>query len=160
MIDPVKLAEAAQAARDTEATTGFPAQVTLCQWALESGWGDHCPGNNCFGIKEYPGCFGQQQLLTTEVFHGVAKKVYQWFATFPTLTACFQKHAQLITESPRYSIVWGNWLANRDLDEFIDGLAHFYATDPQYADKLREVLGMSDVVAALAVPAPGSEVSA
>jgi flagellum-specific peptidoglycan hydrolase FlgJ len=149
MIDPAKLAEAAQAARDTESMTGFPAQVTLCQWALESGWGEHCPGNNCFGIKSYAGEFGQQQLLTTEVFNGIPRKVYAWFATFPTLTACFQKHAQLITESPRYSIVWGNWLANRDLDEFIDGLAHLYATDPQYADKLREVLGMSEVVEAL-----------
>ena len=107
------------------------------------------PGNNCFGIKEYPGRYGQQQFLTTEVFHGVAKKVYQWFATFPTLTACFQKHAALITESPRYSIPWGNWLANGDLDQFIDGVAQIYATDPEYANKLREVLGMSEVVEVL-----------
>jgi hypothetical protein len=38
------------------------------QAILESGWLDHAPGNNCFGIKSYNGEYGRQLLSTTEWF--------------------------------------------------------------------------------------------
>ena len=133
---------AAQAAKDAEQETGLPRQLTFAQFILESGWGTHTPGNNCFGIKDYPGCYGEQELMTTEVSGGVARRVPQWFATFPSLTECFVRHAHLITESPRYSMSWENYKAKPDVDKLIAGIAPIYATDPSYAEKLYRILDM------------------
>ena len=149
MIDTLKLARAAQAALIAEKQTKLPKEITLAQWALESGWGQHEPGNNCFGIKSYPNDTGQQELMTCEVYSGVTKKVWQYFATFPTLGDCFTKHAQLITQSPRYSMPWGNFLANGDVNQLVDGIAPIYATDRSYALKLHSILAMAEVQAAL-----------
>jgi len=46
-----------------------PAEITVAQWALESGWGASAPGNNCFGIKAYHGCVAQT-LPTLEYVDG------------------------------------------------------------------------------------------
>lgn len=152
MIDPVLLSSACSAAIAAEQQTKLPRQITLAQWALESGWGQHQPSNNCFGIKDYPGSFGSQQLFTTEYFGGIAKKVPQWFARFATLSDCFVKHAQLITGSTRYSIPWVNFLANGDVNQLIDGIAPIYATDPDYALKLHSIIAMPQVQASFDPP--------
>jgi hypothetical protein len=47
---------AAESACLCEQTTGLPAEITVAQWAIESGWGATAPDNNCFGIKAYPAC--------------------------------------------------------------------------------------------------------
>ncbi len=148
-MDTLRLQRACSAAIAAEQSTKLPRQITLAQWALESGWGEHQPGNNCFGIKEYPGACGVQELITTEVYHGVSKKVPQWFARFETLGDCFTKHAQLITLAARYSIPWGNFLANGDVNQLIDSIAPIYATDPDYAIKLHSILAMPQVQEAL-----------
>jgi hypothetical protein len=44
--------EIAQMAMDAEKATGVPAQVTIAQWAVESGWGKHSIGNNAFGVTK------------------------------------------------------------------------------------------------------------
>src|SRR3954462_4574065 len=99
-----------------EKNTEIPAELTIAQWALESGWGQHQPGNNCFGIKYYVGAPGKQLLVTKEnftkdeVLHWLSKsegrianpisyqpdeagrlpyKCEDYFATFPTLASCF-----------------------------------------------------------------------
>ena len=45
------LTAAASAAVSCEKITGVPAALTVAQAVFESGWGSHCPGCNCFGIK-------------------------------------------------------------------------------------------------------------
>lgn len=52
-------------AKESEAATGVPALVTLVQAALESGYGQHAPGNNFFGIKAGSSWTGNTQKLKT-----------------------------------------------------------------------------------------------
>lgn len=71
MLTPTQISEvrsAAYASVMCESQTGIPAELTIAQWALESGWGSHQPGNNCFGIKYYEGAPGKQLLETKEWF--------------------------------------------------------------------------------------------
>lgn len=55
-------------AKACEDETGLSAIATLTQAALETGWGQHAPGNMFFGIKAGKNWNGKKQLLkTTEI---------------------------------------------------------------------------------------------
>jgi flagellar protein FlgJ len=127
-----------------------PAELTISQWVLESGWGGHQPGNNCFGIKSYAGCFGVQELKTVEVIRGVSTVVAGNFATFPSIESCFEKHAALFTTGAAYAAVWAEYLKTRDTQTLIRQVAPIYATDPAYASKLLQVIAMQEVSTCLA----------
>jgi flagellum-specific peptidoglycan hydrolase FlgJ len=150
----------APAALAAERATGCPAELTVAQCVLESGYLTHAPGNNCFGIKSYEGCFGTQLLDTSEwltsdeAAHFVARgegrsailvlparsrmngrKLYACrdvFATFPTLAHCFAYHGELLQRGV-YRDAWERYQRDHDLDALIRGVARHYATDPQYA---------------------------
>jgi flagellar protein FlgJ len=143
-----RLSAAAESACLCEQTTGLPAEITVAQWAIESGWGAAAPGNNCFGIKAYPGC-QIQRFPTHEVVDGESKTLTLEFAAFDSLQACFEKHARLITCGAPYARAWANFAASKDLVSLINEVAPVYATDPGYADKLREIISMHEVQAAL-----------
>jgi len=128
MLTPEKQANlnaAAAAAVRSEAHTAMPAIVTLAQWVEESGWGIHAPGNNCFGIKSYPGCWGKQSLLTCE--GDDPELVEREFATFPDLEACFRYHDRLITTGLRYAPAWTQYRETRNGQVLIVDLAGIYA---------------------------------
>jgi flagellar protein FlgJ len=159
MIDQQALTNAASSAKGAEKVTGLPKEITLAQWALESGWGQHAPGNNCFGIKAYPGCHGTQTLMTHETLHGVSKLVEQQFATFATLDDCFTKHALLITSGAPYAKLWQGWSQLVGLGGLARAagvlvllcfLAPIYATDENYASELVKILQMPEIKAAMA----------
>jgi flagellar protein FlgJ len=137
-----RLRIAAESAVACEGATQVPAELTVAQWALESGWGMHQPGNNCFGIKAYQGCYGCQVLETTEVCHGVIKQLPQEFATFPTLGACFEKHAKLICQGAPYSQAWSEYGQSKNLEGLICGIAPIYSTSPRYSELLLELVSM------------------
>ena len=155
-----------------------PAEIPLGQCILESGWLDHAPGNNCFGIKSYNGEYGRQLLHTTEWFtdaelkhflslgdertaeladpsaaprhDGRRKyKVQDWFATFESLGDCFAKRARLFSTG-RYAPAAEAYATDKDLEKCIRAFAPIYATDPQYADSLLRIIHQADVQAALA----------
>jgi flagellum-specific peptidoglycan hydrolase FlgJ len=152
-LSSTQLTALAQAARNSvlcEHTTTVPAELTVAQWALESAWGTHQPGNNCFGIKAYDGCFGVQSLKTLEYVNGQPKSVLKQFATFPSLAACFEQHAAIICKGAIYAKVWGSYLASRNVLELIRGVAAIYATEPSYADMLLRIGAMAEIIAALA----------
>lgn len=146
-----RLSSAAKAACSCEASTGLPAEITVAQWALESGWGADAPGNNCFGIKAYPGCAATQSLPTIEYIGGVRREVTSTFVVFDSLDACFEKHAALITQGRPYAAAWGAYQQNRNVSQLINGLAGVYATDPNYAAKLKQIASMPEIQAMLAV---------
>jgi flagellar protein FlgJ len=150
-----RLSAAAKAACLCEKATGLPAEITVAQWALESGWGASAPGNNCFGIKAYDGC-QTQTLATKEFIDGAMEERQLEFAAFDSLAACFECHARLITEGKSYTKAWANYLGSRDLQGLIADLAPIYATDPAYADKLRSILAMAQVQTALALARKGN----
>jgi flagellum-specific peptidoglycan hydrolase FlgJ len=167
----------AKAAVDSERSTGCPAALQAAQCILESGWLDHAPGNNCFGIKCYAGAFGRQLLHTREWFtdaeaarfqasgdgrtaarlepagqdaHG--RKLYRvedWFATFATLGDCFARRAAIFTAG-RYAPFARAYKAGGSLEALVRGIAPIYATDPGYAETVLALIGNADVQAALA----------
>jgi flagellum-specific peptidoglycan hydrolase FlgJ len=175
--DPTKLADAAFAAVVAENATGIPADLTMAQWAIESGWGDHSPQNNCFGIKSYSGEYGRQLLKTVEwltdaeknefLARGDGRKIendpvgtavtasgrkryilWDWFATFPTLAACFAKRAQLFTAG-RYKPFADAYMADKDIAKLVRGISVIYATAPDYGELLMKVIQQHNVHSAL-----------
>jgi flagellum-specific peptidoglycan hydrolase FlgJ len=141
----VLLRQAALSAVEGERKAGVPAELTVAQWALESKWGSRQPGNNCFGIKAYPGCFGVQLLQTFEVVNGVRVPLVERFATFPSLAACFVKHASLFTSGKPYAQAWAQYREARNLEVFIRQVGAIYATDPHYAEILLKIIAMPEV---------------
>ncbi len=153
MLSPAQLAAlkgAACSSVSCEQATRVPAELTLAQWALESDWGQHQPGNNCFGIKAYSGCFGVQPFETFEIVGGVRRSVVQNFAIFPSLEGCFHYHADLLTSGKPYRSAWTQYLKTKNLQILISQIAPIYATDPNYSKLLRQIIAMPEVRAALA----------
>jgi flagellum-specific peptidoglycan hydrolase FlgJ len=175
MTEPI--AAAASAAKLCQQKTGVPALLTMAQWALESGWGQHSPGNNCFGLKCYSG--SRRQLLTTsewfteeEAARFVAElegrtavrqnQVAQrfdgrylytcrdWFAEFASLADCFIRHAALLAEGERYRKAFERYTTNKDADYLALAIAPTYATDPNYGGKLIDLMRNPRLIAAVA----------
>ena len=155
-----------------------PAEIPMAQAILESGWLEHAPGNNCFGIKSYSGEYGRQLLHTTEWFtdaevkrflalrdgrtaepadpgaparhDGRRKyKVQDWFATFEVLGDCFAKRARLFGAG-RYAPIAAAYAEDRDLEKCIRAFAPIYATDPHYADSVLQIIHRAEVQVVLA----------
>lgn len=140
---------AARAAYGAELETKCPAEITLAQAALESGWGAHQPGNNCFGIKAKPWqkC---QMLPTKEVINGKEITELQGFAVYDTLQEAFEAHGIILTRGISYQLAFERYEQDHDLDSFIVRVAVRYATAPGYASRIIEILAMPEVTFALA----------
>lgn len=160
------LRHAALAAVACERATQLPAELTLAQAVLESGWGAHAPNNNCFGVKFARRHSGSQVLSTYEVIRRdrmepgdvvlrelpdgrVRVRGKRRFAAFSSLAECFEDHALLITTGAPYGAAWNSFRALRDTSQLIRDVAQEYATDPRYADALARILAMSAVQTAL-----------
>jgi flagellar protein FlgJ len=143
-----RLSTAAKSAFLCERATGLPAEITVDQWAIESGWGAASPGNNGFGIKAYPGC-RVQRFPMQEVIADERKTLTIEFEAFDSHQACFEKHALLVTCGAPYARAGANYAANKDLVSLINEVAPVYATDPVYVNKLRAVISMQEVPTAL-----------
>lgn len=131
-VPPEDIVAAAQAAQKAY---GVPASVTLAQWALESGWGNHCTGkNNFFGIK---GAGAQSGTLcwTHEVVDGKSVACQLRFADYESVADAFSAHAALLTH-PQYAKAW----PFKTVEAFVNAIAPVYATDPHYAQSLMAVI--------------------
>jgi flagellum-specific peptidoglycan hydrolase FlgJ len=127
----------------------IPPELTLPQAILESGWGQHCPGQNCFGIKSRPG-EPYTRKMTTEFIHGQEVHLEQDFESFATLADAFARHNQLIKNAAPYHAAIEQYQADGDIPALIRGVAVHYATDPNYADKILALSQRPDVVDAIA----------
>lgn len=113
----------------------IPASISIAQYGIESGWGKHAPGNNPFGMKPRKGKGDVQQMLsTTEFIKGKYVTVQQPFRKFPTISAAFEAHAELLATASVYRAAM---LALPDINRFIDLMSVHYATDPLYASKIK-----------------------
>jgi flagellar protein FlgJ len=106
----------------------------LAQAALETGWGQHAPGNNIFGVKAGAGWSGGTvQTLTREFRNGVASVSTAAFRAYQNVSESVQNYAALLAR-PRYQSVRDQ---GNDISAFANALQRSgYATDPQYAAKL------------------------
>ncbi|MDJ1472837.1 glycoside hydrolase family 73 protein [Xanthocytophaga flava] len=147
-------------ALQTQQKKGISAVAILTQAACESAWGKSAPGNNFFGIKDFDGVNGNEQLLTTteylatnkakfpqviSIVWDAAKKLYKYtvkdyFRAYKTPEECFTDHADFFFRNKRYAKAL---LVKSDTDQFIDAIAAAgYATDPNYAKTLKTVARM------------------
>ncbi len=120
-------------------------EAVLAQAALETGWGQNVPrrsdgssSNNLFGIKAGRDWHGGSIVRATiEFVGGIAEQVKARFRAYPDIAAAFDDFAALIETSPRYA---GVRERGGDTAAYAQALQDAgYATDPQYAVKIRGV---------------------
>jgi len=147
-------------AEASEAKTGISKWATLAQAAEESGWGEHCPGNMMFGVKDTDGLNGNEQLITTteyskrsdlkfEHFISVEPcvingekffkyKIQSYFRKYNTPEESFTDHGNFFIRNERYVKALA---VKSDPEKFIDEIAKAgYATGPRYAADLKSIV--------------------
>lgn len=125
------------AAQAADRKYGVFASVSLAQYALESAWGAKATGRfNFFGIKADPDQPGTV-CWTHEEVRGQLVSCQQRFRDFDSVNDAFAAHAALIALDPRYAQAMA---AKSHLDAFVRAMAEHYATDPNYANKLLELI--------------------
>ena len=145
-----RLAEVGAIAVRLEKKTGCPAQELIAQWAVESQWGGHPAGqHNYFGIKRAHRHAKWCTVTTHEVVAGKTIVVDLDFADYDSLEASCEDFAWLITQGDPYRTAWRGYLADRDLDKLIAGVAHVYATSPNYTRLVTAIAHQSNVTAAI-----------
>jgi len=121
-------------------------EAILAQAALETGWGKHViPGNNgeasfnLFGIKSGSGWSGDQVVRNTlEVRDGVPRQEQAKFRSYSNVSSAFADYTDFIAKNPRYENVRGS---GSDASGFARALQESgYATDPDYAQKIENIL--------------------
>jgi flagellar protein FlgJ len=125
---------------DAGRALGVDPRHIVAQAALETGWGQHQPGNNLFGIKSTGAWSGARvSAMTTEYVQGEAQSLREGFRSYASDADSVRDYVKLLGASPRYSSVRGT---GGDIDAFGQALQSAgYATDPAYASKLRAVNG-------------------
>ena len=136
-------------AEDAARSTGIPAKFMLGQAALESGWGkreiltaDGSSSHNVFGIKAGASWKGKVvETATTEYVNGVPERRTERFRAYDSYADAFRDYAKTLTNNPRYQAVLAN---ATDLKGFAQGLQRAgYATDPNYAAKITQIITRS-----------------
>jgi peptidoglycan hydrolase FlgJ len=136
---------------------GVDPRGLLAQAALETGWGqrmprkaDGSPSFNMFGIKaggEWQGARASADSM--EVSNGVAKLTRTAFRAYGSIEDSANDFVNLLKNSPRYRDAVA---AGADAQAYINGIGRSgYATDPDYANKLTEILHGDTLKAALGV---------
>ena len=101
--------------------------AAACEAALETGWGQHIPGNNLLGIKPPSWWQGGVEVLGTQEFHDGAMQPQQAaFAGFESWAECFRCQVAIFHRNPSYSRA----LAAQDAPTYIVEESKAWATDP------------------------------
>ena len=178
MTRPQRLAEMAAHAVRFERSTGYPADVIVAQWAVESAWGTRQSGrNNLFGMTYRPRHSGFSWVPTREELTaaGIAAlpaaeratitsqtpmpnrpgffnvRLKRRFADYATVNDSIQDKVSLVMTSPRYAAAWTGYLRNRNVSEFIDAIAAAgYATAGNYMTLVKQIAGQKNVRDAIA----------
>ncbi len=125
---------------------GIAPEAILAQAALETGWGKHVMpdmkgGNsfNLFGIKAGSSWNGDTAIRRTIEFEGgVPQYERASFRAYRDVASTVDDYTALLANNPRYEGVVGR---GNDTGAFADALQESgYATDPQYAQKLKSVI--------------------
>jgi flagellar protein FlgJ len=134
---------------------GLNPLVLLAQAALETGWGkrmartaDGNPSLNLFGIKADDTWVGARAAANTlEYIGGVATQRQAAFRAYGSIEESVNDFANLLKNSSRYRHAAA---AGPDAQAYVDGIGRSgYATDPDYAAKLNDILHGSTLRAAV-----------
>jgi flagellar protein FlgJ len=135
--------------RSAAQAMGLNPLALLAQAALETGWGkrmartaDGNPSLNLFGIKADDAWGGARATANTvEYSGGVATQRQAVFRAYGSVEESVNDFANLLKSSPRYARAAA---AGSDAQAYIAGIGRSgYATDPEYANKLNDILQSS-----------------
>jgi flagellar protein FlgJ len=127
----------------------------LAQAALETGWGRRLPRTadgsssfNIFGIKAGEEWSGPRAMSdTVEFSNGVATPRRSAFRAYGSIDESVADFAKLLRNSPRYRDAIA---AGQDAAAYVRHLGSSgYATDPEYANKLNQILNSGTLQSAL-----------
>ncbi|MCL4146820.1 UNVERIFIED_CONTAM: hypothetical protein GTU68_007132, partial [Idotea baltica] len=132
-------------AKEPAERLGVDAEVLVAIAALETGWGSHVPkdaagsSNNYFGIKADSRWNGDHVASQTLEFEGGAfNELKQSFRAYDSLKESFEDYAEFLLGNDRYS--YALEFAG-DAKKFLSEIQNAgYATDPNYANKILNVL--------------------
>jgi len=116
----------------------IPPSVTMAQAILESGWGRSSltvRHGNLFGIKA--GRSRGQTFATREVIEGEVVQTTASFRVYDSWLQSVEDHDRLLGQHSRYAASRQGW---RDWRDFSKKLAPIYATDPNYARHLANLI--------------------
>lgn len=125
---------------------GVDPAVLLAQAALETGWGrkvirdpHNGSSNNLFGIKTGAGWSGGRvTVASTEYESGVPVRRRSAFRAYASAAESFHDYARFIQGSTRYAPALEQ---SGDAEGYLRELQRAgYATDPEYADKILDIL--------------------
>ncbi len=129
--------------------------VLLAQVALETGWGKHVihaedgsNSHNLFNIKADQRWQGERiQVSTLEYRQGVAQQERADFRRYDNYAQSFSDYVEFVKTSPRYQQALE---AGTDSAAYAQELQNAgYATDPDYANKIKQLLNADPVRMAL-----------
>lgn len=140
-------------AKQAASKIGLNPAVMVAQAALETGWGKHIiktaqgeSSNNLFNIKSHRDWQGDSaSKVTLEYSQGVAVKKRDQFRVYDSLAESFNDFVNFLHSNPRYQQALEH--ASKP-ERFIDELQRAgYATDPNYAKKIKQLLGQDEIKA-------------
>jgi len=132
--------------------SGIDPKLMVAQAALETGWGKHMikgdgerPSFNLFGIKADSRWNGDAVTITTTEFReGLPMKEQAQFRAYPDYESSFRDYVAFLESNPRYRDVLS--VADQP-DVFADKLQEAgYATDPNYGEKIRQIMGRDSLM--------------
>ncbi len=125
---------------------GVNPDILVAQAALETGWGkkvirnpDGSNSHNLFGIKASRGWEGETvKVGSLEYRAGIARREVSSFRSYPSYTESFRDYVDFIKSHPRYNNALNNAGNHK---AYIKALQQAgYATDPNYANKIINIL--------------------
>jgi len=134
------------AAEEAAAKLNLAPEALLAQAALETGWGRHVikhhegdSSHNLFGIKADSRWRGDRvQVSTLEYRDGVALNTRANFRSYDSFEQSFADYVGFLQNNPRYAAALRK---TADPDAYFSALQEAgYATDPRYADKIKQIL--------------------
>lgn len=136
-------------------TLGTVPEVLVAQAALETGWGQHmlarsdgASANNLFGIKADERWNGERVAAQTLEFReGVMAQERAAFRAYGSLGDSFSDYVRFLKSNPRYREALAD---SSDPERFVNGLQRAgYATDPEYANKIKNIMNSDTLREAL-----------
>lgn len=138
----------APAAKAIAEKLGISEQALVAQAALETGWGKHViedqNGNSSFNLFNIKAKNNEPSITieTTEYRDGLPLKERAEFKRYTNIAQSFEDYGQLISGSKRYQEALAQ---GRDSDAYVEQLQQAgYATDPNYADKIKSIMNDAD----------------
>ena len=125
---------------------GLNPAVMIAQAALETGWGKHdiakgdgASSNNLFNIKADKSWQGEHaKKMTLEFEQGLPVQKQASFRAYDSIKESINDYVSFLQNNPRYRQALNN---TNQPEQYLNELQQAgYATDPNYADKIKNVL--------------------